>query len=146
MSIQSVKPYFKTMLAQAGYTNEWAEAYQFEDIPATRRDKAFHILLGDAFGQKQNQTDLEIIIPVGVTIFFKAGRVEEDGRLASMVAAEAVIKRVCAPQNRVTQASDGIKDVRLSSFEAVPLSDDQDNITRLNMSFEVLYILDFVEP
>lgn len=146
MSIQSVKPYFKARLADAGYTNEWAEAFQFEDIPATRRDKAFHILLGDAFSQQQNQTDLEILIPVGVTIFFKAGRVEEDGRLASMVAAEAIIRKVCAPQYRVAQASDGIKDVRLSSFEAVPLSDDQDNITRLNMAFEVFYIVDFEEP
>ncbi len=146
MSIQSVKPYFRTRLAAIGYKNEWPEAYQFEDIPSTKRDKAFHILLGDAFSNGQNQTDQEILIPVGVTIFFKAGRKEEDGRLASMIAAEAVIKEVCAPKNRVAQASTGIKDVRLSSFEAVPLSDDQDNVTRLNLAFEVLYILDFTEP
>lgn len=146
MSIASIKPYFRARLSAIGYSNEWPEAYQFEDIPSTRRDKAYHILLGDAFSNGQNQTDQEILIPVGVTIFFKAGRVEEGGRLASMISAEAVIREVCAPKNRVTQASDGIKDVRLSSFEAVPLSEDQDNVTRLNLAFEVLYILDFAEP
>jgi len=146
MSISSIKPFFRAQLNAIGYTNEWTEAYQFDDIPSTKRDKAFHILLGDAFSNGQNQTDQEILIPVGVTIYFKAGRVEEDGRLTSMIAAEAVIKQICSPQIRVTQANDGIKDVRISSFEAVPLSEDQDNITRLNLAFEVYYILDFAEP
>jgi hypothetical protein len=145
MSINLIKPLFRKNMLELGFDNEWPEAYQFEDIPSTRRDKAFHILIGGAFGASQNQTDQVVLLPVGLTVFFKAGKIEEDARIEAMSAAENIIKKICAPKVRVSEASDGIKDIRLSSFEAIPLSNDQDNVTRLNMAFEVLYILDFEE-
>jgi hypothetical protein len=143
MSVNLIKPFFRSQLISLGYDNEWPDAYKFSDIPSTRRDKAFHILIGAAFSASQNQTDQTILIPVGLTVFFKAGRIEEDARIAAMAAAEQIIKKICDPKVRTSEASEGIKDVRISSFEAVPLSDDQDNVTQLNMAFELLYILDF---
>jgi len=143
MSLNLIKPYFRARMNAIGFSNEWHEAFTTENIPRTRIDKAFHILLGNGSGIRQNQDDQEITIPVGMQLFFLSGRDEEQGRIAAMTEAERIIKEVCAPKNRVTQASDGIKDVRLNSFEAVALDISNDNITLLNIEFEVFYILDF---
>jgi hypothetical protein len=145
MSITKIKPYFRTRLQAIGYTNEWPEAFDFENIPSTRRDKAFHILIGDVFNFDQNQTDQTMLVPVGLSVFFNATRENEQAHIDALASGEAIIKEICAPKNRVTQASDGIKDVRAQSFEVIPLSDDQQRVMRLNMAFEVLYILDFEE-
>lgn len=143
MSVQNIKPYFRARMLALGYDNEHEEAFDTTEIPSTRIDNAFHILLGNLTGLSNNQNHQEILVPVGLQMFFKAYRVEEDGRLLAMSVMENIIKECCTASNRVTQASDGIKDVRFLSGEAVPMDASQDNITLLQMEFEVLYMLDF---
>ena len=143
MSIQSIKPYFRARMLALGYEKEHPEAFSTASIASTLRDKTFHILIGDLSGVSNNQNHQVIEAGVGMQMFFKGYRKEEDGRLLSMAALESIIKEVCTSRNRVTQALDGIKDVKFISAEAVPVEDTQDNITLLNMTFEVLYTLDF---
>ena len=143
MSIQHIKPYFRTRMSALGYRKEHPEAFDVEEVPSTIIDETFHILLGDLTGISITQNHQVIEVPVGLQMFFKGYRSEEDGRLRAMEAMEDIIKECCTAVNRVTQASDGIKNVEFATGVAVPMDESQDNITLLQMEFVVLYTLDF---
>ena len=143
MSLASIKPYFRARMAALGYKNEHLEAFDTEEIASTLVDEAFHIVVGPASGVSNNQNHLVMTVEVGLEMFFKGYRTEETGRLRSEVALEKILKECLTAANRVTQASDGIKDVKLTAAEIAPMDESQDNITMLGIVFGVDYILDF---
>ena len=98
---------------------------------------------GPATFVSNNQNHLVMTVDVGLQMFFKGFRSEEDGRLAAEVALEDILKECLTAENRVTQASTGIKDVKLSTAEIIRMDESQDNISLLQMAFVVEYTLDF---
>lgn len=143
MSLASIKPYFRARMAALGYQNEHLEAFDSDDIASTLIDEAFHIVVGPASGVGNNQNHLVMTVEVGLEMFFKGYRSEENGRLRAEIALENILKECLTAANRVTQASDGIKDVKLTAAEIQAMDESQDNISLLGIVFGVDYILDF---
>lgn len=143
MSLASIKPYFRARMNALGFTKEHPEAFDAEEVPSTIIDKTFHILNGPSTFVSNNQNHLVMTVDVGMQIFFKGYRDEEQGRLRAESALESILRETLTATNRVTQASDGIKDVKLTSAEIIPMDESQDNISLLQMEFSVDYTLDF---
>lgn len=143
MSFDVVKGYFRSRMSALGFTKEHPKPFDTDEIASTLRDKTFHILLANFNGVSNNQNHQVMTIEVGMQMFFKGYRNEEDGRQLAVETLDSIIKECCTAVNRVTQASDGIKNVSFLFAETVPVEDSNDNITLLNMAFEVLYTLDF---
>jgi len=143
MSLASIKPYFRARLNTLGFTKEHPEAFDVEAVASTIIDKTFHILNGPATLVSNNQNHLVFTVDVGVQIFFKGYRSEENGRLRAESALEDILKETLSATNRVTQASDGIKDVKLVTAEIIPMDESQDNISLLQIGFSVDFTLDF---
>jgi hypothetical protein len=143
MSLANIKPYFRDRMAAVGYENEHTEAFNLENIPSTLRDEAFHILVGAATGQSNNQNHLVMTVEVELQMFFKGYRSEEDGRLRAEIAMENILKETLTAKNRVTQASTGIKNVEVDTAAIAPLDESRDNVSAMAILFSVTYMLDF---
>ena len=144
MAFVDIKPYFRTVLIDSGFdaSKEHGEGFDLENIPSTLIDRAFHILVSSSItGIRQNQADQELAASVTLKIFFHGFRSEEQGIEDALTAGELILSTACNAKRRVSSSSSGIKNVTFTNLEAVPLSDLNDNIVQLSMSFSINYIL-----
>lgn len=122
--ISDVKPYARARMQALGYT-EWTDGFNFQNIPRTLLDKAFHVALGPISGVSNNQDHQIVNVGFTVRLFASQTRTPKDLIDASVIRADAAILEMIKPTNRLVQAS--IKNVTFNSLDIEELDDSNDN-------------------
>lgn len=138
MSWSVVLPLFKTTMNALGYT-EHTDAFNFENIAASRLDKGYHLSVGSIAGVGQNQSDIETNIPVTVRFFKKGFRDPAGARDSAITLAETIVTTLLAPAKRV--GTSGIKNILFNSATPDPLAESNDNTILMTLEFTVFVIL-----
>lgn len=98
MSIQAVRPYFRSRLDLQGF-KEWKDGFHVDNIPLNILDKSYHIELGNVSGKKQGQTAIQIDAKVTVKLFVKGFRDVASGIDTAIKYCEGVIQDICSYKN-----------------------------------------------
>jgi hypothetical protein len=138
MSLASLRPYIRARCKAVGLS-EWADGFNFENIPSNIIDKSFHMEMGTASGERLNMADQEISYPVTVRIFVKGFRQPAQGIDSATALVDSLIKEVCKAGNRATQAT--IKNVFFDSMALTAVSQTNDNLVVASVTFRALVIL-----
>jgi len=138
MSFSAVRPYFRTQLRALGFT-EWTDAFNTDNIPSTRIEKAFHIENPDGSRRDiydQQSQDVEL----GVTIrtFRKGFRDPATAVDSALADLDAILARCLASERRLgTQ----IKNIVYNNHTITPLNDTNDNVAVLEINFICFIII-----
>lgn len=132
MSFSLVRPYFRTNLRALGFT-EWTDAFNFENIPSTRLEKAFHI--ENPSGSRRDvydPTSQDIELDVTIRTFRKGFKDPAQAVDSAIADLEAILTRVLASDRRL---GTGIKNVVYNNHTITPLADTNDNVAVLEINF-----------
>lgn len=138
MSISNVRGFYKTRLEGLGF-EQWDDGFNFENIPSTILDGAFHIEVNPSSGGPTNQTIQNVTMPVTVRVFRKGFRNVSEGIDSAILDVENIICDIIAPAVRL---SSDIKNVVLDGFSVNPLDDSNDNAIMIELNFTNLIIFD----
>lgn len=131
MSISNVRPFYKNRLEILGFTH-WADGFNFENIPSTILDNAFHIEVNPSDAGVINQHAQFIDMPVTVRVFRKGFVDVSAGIDSALLDVENIICDILLPSIRL--GSD-IKNVVFDGFSVNPLADSNDNAIMLELNF-----------
>lgn len=137
MSFEVVRPYFKTRCENVGLV-EHDDAFNLDNIPDSILDDSFHVAFNSFLGVKSNQNDQEVSVPVTVVFYKKGFRYPNEGVDSALIKAEALIKEVQSPTNRLGTT---IKNVTTVDGNIEPISLANDNIIRVRIVFNVILVL-----
>ena len=138
MSVTSVRPFYKNRLEILGFT-QWSDGFNFENIPSTILDKAFHIQVNSTAGGVISPHVQNINMPVTIRVFRKGFRDVSAGIDSALADVESIICDILAPSVRLGSA---IKNVVLDDFSVNPLADSNDNAIMLELNFTNLIVLE----
>lgn len=138
MSLTLVRPYFRTRLDSLGY-NEWTDGFDFENIPETILDGAYHLEIGTLSSIGVEHTMIDMEYPLTVRLYLKGFRDPASAIDESISQGEAI---VCDITKIVNANQQGIKGVEFSTMQPIPKSDNNDNIILLEMEFTARVIID----
>lgn len=138
MSLEQVRPYFRTVMNNLGYT-EWTDGFNWQNIPSTVVDGSYHMELLEASGLKQNQNDIEIEQPIVVRLFVKGFRDPAAGIDLSMEKLVGIIKEALKSSQRTLGTY--LKNVKFVSASPEPFGESNDNMVMMRMQFDTLVIL-----
>ncbi len=136
--ISGVFPYARARLKILGF-KEWEGGFAFENIPNQRLDSVFHLTLGRAVTQGNNQDNQKIRVPFIVRLF-KAPSADTRKLIDQGIQiADDVISDFLAAENRTTQ--DEIKDIEFDSMSVDPLSSSDDSGVIIELNFRAYVIM-----
>ena len=138
MSLTEVRPYFRTRLESLNF-HEWTDGFNFEEIPESIIDRAYHLTVGSLGLIEVNHTINKIAYPILLRVYLKGFRDPASAIDDAISEGEDIICEVTKITNATQQ---GIKDVVFGSFEPIPKSETNDNIVLLDFSFTANVILD----
>lgn len=131
MSLSSVRPFFRTRLDGLGFI-EWDDGFQFDNVPETILNKAYHLQIGTIGGGPANQTTHVFEYPITLRVHFKGFR-DVNSAIDDVVSeSETILEDILAPSVRLGTA---IKDVVCDSVNILPLDASNDNNIVLQMEF-----------
>ena len=143
MSFSGAKVYARgRMTEDLGY-EEWSDGFNFENIPRTMQNRAYHLELGEASDSKMNQDNLTGIVPLRVRLLlagFKDPKTKIDD---ATIIAESVVDEFLDPINRLTQgASNGgkITNIFFRNKSVTPYGASNDNLMWAVLNFEFQFI------
>lgn len=139
MSFSAVRPYFRSIGVAEDFT-EWPDGFNFENIPETLLDRAFHIGPIEVVPDSLNQLDQEMVVEITIRLFHKGFRDPASALDTSAVDSEDFIKAAMANQTRLDAGS--ICNVRVASMEQVEIALSNDNAVRTDISFNCDVILE----
>lgn len=137
MSVTLVRPFYKNRLEILGFT-QWTDGFNFQNIPSTILDKAFHVELNPAIGGAITQHVQNLTMPATIRVFRKGFRNVSEGIDLAMQDVENIICDILAPSVRL---GSGIKNVVLDGFSVNPLDDSNDNAIMVELEFSNFLIL-----
>ena len=125
-------PYFRARLNSLNY-KEWEDAFNFDNIPQTRLDMAYHLEVGAIDSGPANQLAHQFSMPVVVRVFIKGGRDTKASRDDALSQSETILAEILKPSNRLGIA---IKDVQPDglTLNVLDTSDDNDIILEMNFT------------
>lgn len=133
MSLLKIKPYFKSKLDLLGF-REWESGFDFDNIPRNIIDKSYHILLPNGSGGSINQLDQEVVSRVILRIFLKGFRSDAQAIDNCLNAIETISKPILKASNR---GGEDIKNVIFSTYDILPLSENNNSIAILEIGYDV---------
>lgn len=137
MSFVDVKPYFQArMKATDADLNEWQDAFDVNNIPATVIDKAWHIRVGTMSYQGSKHECLAFGVPVDLKVCLKGYRSPYEAVDNAHGLADAIIKECCKSTTSLNQAN--IKNVIPNLVNVREIGPSNDNLVVLEISFNVL--------
>jgi len=137
MSLVDVRKYFRDRMDTLGF-KEWPDGFDFDNIPETIIDKAYHITTGSITQNSQNQTVVDLSYPITIRLFLKGFRNPAIAIDESIFEGEKIILE-CV--NAVNANTLSIKNVMFLNMEPQPLDVSNDNIVVLLLSFEARVLL-----
>lgn len=142
MSFSGAKPYARGLLTELGYT-EWLDGFNFENIPRTMQNRAYHLELGQATATGINQDNHAGSVPLTVRLLlggFRNPKTKIDDATALV---ERVVDTFVNPSNRLTQGvrNDGkLVNVRFVDKSIEPYGPSNDNLMRAVIVFQCDYV------
>lgn len=140
MSIAAVLPYFRTRINGLGH-KEWRDALNFENIPETILDRAYHLDFNPTLGNGRNHTALDLNQDVTVRLFAKGYTDTSATRDRLISLAQEVICDIIDPRN--STIGPAVKNVEFSSMNIIPIDGSNDNTMYAEMNFSVRTFLEF---
>lgn len=137
MSITSVRPFYKNRLEILGFS-QWDDGFNFQNIPSTILDKAFHIEVNPAVGGVINPHVQNLQMPVTIRVFRKGFRDINAGIDSALEDVENIICDILLPSVRLSSA---IKNVVFDGFSVNPLDGSNDNAIMIEMNFSNKLVL-----
>jgi hypothetical protein len=135
MSFSTLLPYFRARLSvRHPELNEWADAFNVDNIPATKLGKAYHVELLPANYVGTAHVILAFRAQVRVRVFVKGYAKPEQAVDKATSYADSIIKECCKSTNRLTQPA--IKNVLPISVDVKALALTNDNAAYLDLTFE----------
>jgi hypothetical protein len=133
MSFSTLLPYFRARLSvRHPELNEWADAFNVDNIPATKLGKAYHVELLPANYVGTAHVILAFRAQVRVRVFVKGYAKPEQAVDKATSYADSIIKECC--KSRLTQPA--IKNVLPISVDVKALALTNDNAAYLDLTFE----------
>jgi len=131
----TILPYFRQRLNQFGLV-EWPDVFNFENVPSTELNERYHLDIGTVTLDSRNQLCMSMATTVTVRVWVKAFNELIEKRETALALAKSIMLDLSDFRNCTTH-SDELKNVVSSAFDLVPISDDNDNVFRLEMQFSV---------
>lgn len=141
MSFASLRPYFiDRMRAVDPDLREWFDAFNIENIPSSILDKSWHLAFQPMTYSGTAHLCLEFNSPVRLSVCLKGYREPQEAVDRAHLFADAIIKECCKPINRLTQPH--IKNVLPNLVDVRALTQDNDNVCVLELSFDCIVIIE----
>jgi len=140
MSITGVLPYFRERLNGLGHS-EWADALNFDNIPETIIDRAYHLDFGPLVGNSRNQNVSDLSPGVTVRLFVKGYRNTNEARDRLISFAQEAICDIIDPRNATIGPA--VKNVVFTSMNIIPIDGSNDNTMYAEMNFSARTFLVF---
>lgn len=138
MAWSDVRPFFKSKLDGLGYT-EWPEGFfTAENLPDTVVDKAYHVIVNDISGDRQNQCDQESTLAVEMSTLHKGYRYPAEAIDAAVAGSEEIMSALVAPLARTMTT--GILNVVFNKANIAPIDNTNDNTVVVTHSYSVRVI------
>lgn len=141
MSFTAQLPYFRARLkARHPDLKEWTDAFNVDNIPATKINGAYHLEVLPASYVGTAHGALGYRAQVRVRVFIKGYKTPAEAVDKSLEYADSITKECCKSTNRLTQPF--LKNVLPINVDTKPLSNSNDNIAFLDMTFECTLMID----
>lgn len=144
MSLGAVTPYFDQCLKSLDY-KEWPDEYTVDNIPGDLLDCTYHLGIGPISGTPASHTCFTFTFPVALTIHSKqVGNLstsEETNKL--MLRIDDILCKTLAAESRYSESATGIKSIAPSGIVIEPIDDNNLNITRAIITYDVSVISDY---
>jgi hypothetical protein len=138
MAWSDVRPFFKTHLDLLAYT-EWTEGFfDIANLPETLVDKAYHVIINDINGDKQNQADQESTLEVELSTFYKGYRYPAEAIDAAVAGSEEIMCALVSPLARTMTT--GILNVVFNKANIAPIDNSNDNTVVVTHTYSVRVI------
>jgi hypothetical protein len=135
MSFTAVRSYFRTRLDGLGEDlSEWRDGFNFENIPDTVLDRAYHIESGPYTGNQQNQSIIDASAAVTVRVFLK-GYLDPAEAIDNGIDLGQTI--ICDIVNPINANGSLVKNVDFSSMAIEPYDQSNDNDAILIIEFSI---------
>ncbi len=140
MSFTSLKPYFRARMKALNFA-EHTDAFNVDNIPSTKIDKAFHIELLPASYQGTAHVALAFKAQVRIKAYAKGYKTPAEAVDKCQEWADSIVKECCKSTNRLTQTT-GLKNVLPTSVDTQALNQTNDNVAYLELTFDATIFLD----
>lgn len=140
--MSAARTYCRSRMDSLGY-KEWTDGFNFENIPSSLQNRAYHLELEEATDSQLNIDNLITTVPVRVRVQMAGFRDPKTKIDQAAVLSNSIVAEFMSPENRLTQTtSDGEKvlNVMFKSKVIEPLGTSNDNTMRLNMLFDFMVI------
>lgn len=135
--MSAVRAYARGRMSECGYS-EWADGFNFENVPRTLQNRVYILELGQATTQTQHQDNTTVTVPLRVRVLL-AGFRDPKTRIDQAIAlTDPIIAEFTDPINRLTQGAvnnEKILNVTFQARDVEPYGDTNDNLMHLNVSF-----------
>jgi hypothetical protein len=139
MSLTDVRTYFRTRMDSLNY-EEWPDGFNFQNIPQTIINGAYHLETGEISSGPANQMVHRFLYPVLVRVFLR-GYADPASAIDDAISqSETILADVLKASNRL---SDIIQDVVPNTVSIVPLDPSNDNDLILEMDFTANVVCNF---
>lgn len=135
-----IRDYARGRLRPLGYT-EWEDALNFENIPRTRLDRAFHLGSMNATTLQLNNDNSYDRVTFELSLFYKGFRSTGESMDRVQGFMDDVYKSFMEPKNRFTQRN--VKNLSLQNSFIDPLPTN-DNFFRAVMNFNFDVIVEMI--
>lgn len=140
MALTDVRAYFRTRMVALNF-KEWPDGFNFENIPKSIINNAFHIESNTITPDAVNMTTYDFSSPVTLRLFVKGFRDPAQAIDNAITFYESILCEVLKPANRLgTQ----IQNVTPGPTSILPLSDNNDNAVILEMEFTARVFLNVI--
>lgn len=139
MSLGLVRPYYRTKMEALDF-HEWPDAFNFENIPSTVLDRAYHLGAGPITNLGLDQKSSDVSLEVIVSFFIRGFSDPIEALDSAHTEAQAIIESIMNVADRTTG---DIHNIELASGEFQPLSDTNDNSVIGVLSFDNFNVICF---
>jgi len=140
MSVSSIRQYFKDSFARVDSSRiEWRDAFNTENVPETILEKSYHIAFGSTSAVTLADSSLDLTIPVDVTFWVRGYLDSTEAIDTAMDLAESLSLDAITVDNSMYY-NGFIKRVALINIDLAPIDASNDNIVKVVVGFDVLYI------
>ena len=137
-SISAIRPYFRGKLVALKF-KEWKDGFNFENIPSTFIDRAFHIEMpGGSRVDIFDMSSSDIYQDVVTRVFLKGYRNPAEAIDEAVKNLELILESVLDSSTRL---GTDIKNIYYINHNILPLSDSNDNAVILEITFSCLIII-----
>lgn len=119
--------------------DEWTDAFNIENIPNSRINKAFHMNISSITPANNDFSSLTLDSSLVVNWFLKGYRTPFDAKQESTKLIEQIIVKLCNVQNRT---ANGVANIILSNILPQEIDISNDNIVLVEMAFTIKTVLD----